>query len=159
MKIDTVTSEGSDKREARASGASRVAIFPPAIGAIGVFFGGPFAAVALGALNARRLQRLESDRLWLRLAALGAGSTILGSAWLAVHFREREPAFRDTFYYGLLAVGLGLWGAFCTRQRTWGLRDSVAKDIVWFLHWLLVVALSATLQFGLNAIATLSLTR
>jgi hypothetical protein len=158
MNIDTVTSQGSETSEAHAS-ASRAAIFPPAIGAIGVFFGGPLAAVALAALNARRLQRLESDRFWLRLAALGAGSAILGAAWLAVHFRERGPAFRDRFYFGVLAVGLGLWGAFCTRQRTWGRRDSGAKGIVWSLQLLLVVVLSAMLQLGLNAIATLFLAR
>lgn len=154
-----MTLQGSDTNDARASRASRSAVFSPAIGVIGVLLGGPFAAVALGALNARRLDRLQSDRFWLRLAALGAGSTILGAAWLALHFRERNPAFRDNFHFGVLVVGLGLWGAFCSRQHTWGLRDGEKKDIVWLLQWLLVVVLSATLQLGLNAIATLALTR
>jgi hypothetical protein len=154
MEIETLS---SGKHDTGASGSSRAAVYSPVIGALGALIGGPFAAVALAALNAHRLQRLERDRFWLGSAAVVAGSTIVGAAWLAVHFQEREPAFRERFYLLTLAVGLGLWAAFCARQRTSTALDGATKDARWFVHGLSAVALSAVLRLVLNAITMLSL--
>ena len=154
MKIETSMSAEHDPR---AWGGSRGAVYSPVIGALGVLLGGPFAAVALAALNARRLQRLKSDRYWLCAAAVAAGSTIVGAAWLAVRFQERAPAFRERFYLLTLAVGLGAWAAFCVRQRTSTAADGAAKDPMWFVRGLSAIVLSAALRLTLNAITVLSL--
>ena len=94
------------------------------------------------------------------MALLGgcrAASTIVGAAWLAVRFQERDPAFRERFYVITLAVGLATWAAFCVRQRTLAAPEGATKDGMWFLHGLSAVALSAALRFALNAVTLLCL--
>ncbi len=86
-------------------------LYSPRAGFFVAFFGGPFAAVGLGALNSRRIGKLQRER-WL-LLALALLWAVLFSALQSPHVAGLLPAWLTTprsVRYATQIAGLACYG-------------------------------------------------
>jgi len=86
------------------------------------YLGGPFAAVGMGFLNARRLGRVPRDLPLLALGALLAAAGILAATYVAAKAGTSSHAIglgfeRRDLRYGIRALALACFGLYYLRHR------------------------------------------
>lgn len=152
----TVATQRSALRAASEDRSDQVVFYPALICGVASLLGGPFAAPVLATLNARSLNGLRRERVWLISGAIVAFAASVLVAWSSAHTMPREMgAMRSVLYIAGPAIDLLLWAVLFWHQRAWS-RGPGAKSVNAPRLWTtcLIVVVSAQLaQIAVTLVA------